>query len=262
MGLKMTGCKSIFITGAASGMGKATAEFFKAKDWFIFCSDIDKEKLIDLENLLGNDNIIYRHLDVTDKNQYEECINSLSKRTNNKLDILFNNAGMTEGGFFEDIPYENHMKLININIIGVINGIYCAIDLLKNTPNSLCISTSSSTGIIGLGMAAVYSASKHAVKGLTESLSSEFLRFDTRVSDILPGVIDTPMISDDIKKKLPKDGMWRLTPSIEIAKAVWDSYHSDKMHWYVPKELEELELTVAESPEKTRDNLKNSGPLS
>ena len=40
---------------------------------------------------------------------------------------------MTEGGFFEDIPYENHMKLININIIGVINGIYCAIDLLKNT---------------------------------------------------------------------------------------------------------------------------------
>jgi NAD(P)-dependent dehydrogenase (short-subunit alcohol dehydrogenase family) len=169
---------------------------------------------------------------------------------------------MTEGGFFEDIPYENHMKLININIIGVINGIYCAIDLLKNTPNSLCISTSSSTGIIGLGMAAVYSASKHAVKGLTESLSSEFLRFDTRVSDILPGVIDTPMISDDIKKKLPKDGMWRLTPSSEIAKAVWDSYHSDKMHWYVPKELEELELTVAESPEKTRDNLKNSGPLS
>jgi hypothetical protein len=56
--------------------------------------------------------------------------------------------------------------------------------------------------------------------------------------------------------------MWRLTPSIEIAKAVWDSYHSDKMHWYVPKELEELELTVAESPEKARDNLKNSGPLS
>jgi NAD(P)-dependent dehydrogenase (short-subunit alcohol dehydrogenase family) len=111
-------------------------------------------------------------------------------------------------------------------------------------------------------MAAVYSASKHAVTGLTESLSSEFLRFDTRVSDILPGVIDTPMISDDIKKKLPKDGMWRLTPSSEIAKAVWDSYHSDKMHWYVPKELEELELTVAESPEKTRDNLKNSGPLS
>jgi hypothetical protein len=56
--------------------------------------------------------------------------------------------------------------------------------------------------------------------------------------------------------------MWRLTPSIEIAKAVWDSYHSDKMHWYVPRELEELELTVAASPEKTRDNLKNSGPLS
>ena len=174
----------------------------------------------------------------------------------------FNNAGITEGGFFDEIPYENHIKIININVIGVINGIYSAASLLKNTENSLCISTSSSSGIMGMEMIATYSATKHAIKGLTESLSAEFSRFDTRVSDILPGVIDTPMISKEIRDHLPESGMWRLISSDEIAKTVWASYHSNDIHWYVPKELEDLEKVVANDPIKARDNLKNSGPLS
>ena len=151
---------------------------------------------------------------------------------------------------------------ININIIGVINGIYSASNLLKNTSNSLCITTSSSSGIMGMEMIASYSASKHAVKGLTESLSSEFQRFNSRAADILPGVIDTPMIRDEIRKNLPKDGIWRLISSEEIAKTVWNAYQSDKIHWYVPEELEELEKEVAENPQKARELLKTSGPLS
>jgi NADP-dependent 3-hydroxy acid dehydrogenase YdfG len=258
----MTELKTIFITGAAGGMGSSTAKLFKEKGWFIGCYDINKGNLENLEKELGNNNIIYGQLDVTDKGQFEECLNSFSLKTKNKLDILFNNAGITEGGFFEEIPYQNHINIININIIGVINGIYSASKLLKNTPNSLCISTSSSSGIMGMKMIATYSATKHAVKGLTESLSAEFSRFDTRVSDILPGVIDTPMISNEIKSNLPKDGIWRLISSSEIANTVWESYHSNKIHWYVPRELEALEKQVAESPEKTMEKLKKSGPLS
>ena len=115
---------------------------------------------------------------------------------------------------------------------------------------------------MGMGMIATYSATKHAIKGLTESLSAEFSRFDTRVSDILPGVIDTPMISKEIRDHLPKSGMWRLISSDEIAKTVWESYHSNNIHWYVPKELEDLERDVAINPIEARDKLNNSGPLS
>ena len=254
--------KSIFITGAAGGMGTCTARLFRERGWFVGCYDINKNNLVELENELGNNDIIYRQLDVTNKNEFEKCLEEFSEKTNNKLDILFNNAGITEGGFFDEIPYENHIKIININIIGVINGIYSASSLLKNTDNSLCISTSSSSGIMGLKMIATYSATKHAVKGLTESLSAEFERFNTRVSDILPGVIDTPMISDEIINNLPNKGMWRLISPVEIAKTVWDSYHSNQIHWYVPRELEELEKDVANNPTEARHKINSGGPLS
>ncbi|MAV62424.1 MAG: short-chain dehydrogenase [Rhodobiaceae bacterium] len=254
--------KSIFITGAAGGMGSSTARLFKKNGWFVGCYDINESSLDELKSELGNEDIVYEQLDVTKKSQFEECLSNFSKNTNDTLDILFNNAGITEGGFFDEIPYENHIKIININVIGVINGIYSAASLLKNTENSLCISTSSSSGIMGMEMIATYSATKHAIKGLTESLSAEFSRFDTRVSDILPGVIDTPMISKEIRDHLPESGMWRLISSDEIAETVWASYHSNDIHWYVPKELEDLEKVVANDPIKARDNLKNSGPLS
>ena len=254
--------KSIFITGAAGGMGSSTARLFKENGWFVGCYDINEDSLNKLKNELGNEDIIFEQLDVTNKSQFAECLYNFSKNTNDTLDILFNNAGITEGGFFDEIPYENHIKIININVIGVINGIYSAASLLKNTENSLCISTSSSSGIMGMEMIATYSATKHAIKGLTESLSAEFSRFDTRVSDILPGVIDTPMISKEIRDHLPESGMWRLISSDEIAETVWASYHSNDIHWYVPKELEDLEKVVANDPIKARDNLKNSGPLS
>ena len=253
--------KSIFITGAASGMGKETVKLFKKEGWFVGCYDINEENLEKLSDELGNNEIVYKNLNVTNKGDFEECVENFSSFTDGKMDILFNNAGIAEGGFFEDQPYESHLKVININFIGVINGIYSAIQLLKNTPNSLCLNTSSSTAVIGLPMTSVYSASKHAVKGLTESLSAEFLRFDTRVSDILPGVIDTPLIGEDIRVNLPKEGMWRLIPAEEIAKTALRAYHENRLHWYVPEDLEDLEMSVVKDPIKTRDDLINTGPM-
>ena len=82
------------------------------------------------------------------------------------------------------------------------------------------------------------------------------------MSDILPGVIDTPMISDEIINNLPNKGMWRLISPVEIAKTVWDSYHSNQIHWYVPKELEELEKDVANNPTEARHKINSGGPLS
>ena len=79
---------------------------------------------------------------------------------------------------------------------------------------------------------------------------------------IIVNVIDTPMIRDEIRKNLPKDGIWRLISSEEIAKTVWNAYQSDKIHWYVPRELEKFEKEVAENPQKARELLKSSGPLS
>ena len=122
----MNNSKSIFITGAAGGMGRSTAKLFLNKNWFVGCYDNNEENLLELEGELGNENIIYEVLDVTNKENFQECVNTFSSKSGGKLDILFNNAGITQGGFFDEIPYETHMEIININIIGVINGIYSA----------------------------------------------------------------------------------------------------------------------------------------
>ena len=253
--------KFMFITGGASGMGKATVKFFIDKGWSVGCYDINEENLEILSKEINSKNLISKKLDVTNKNDFEQCIKEFSQFSNGKLDILFNNAGIAEGGFFEDQSYENHLKVININFVGVINGIYSSVELLKNTPNSLCLSTSSSTGVIGLPMTSVYSASKHAVKGLTESLSAEFSRFGTRVSDILPGVIDTPLIGEEIRVNLPNEGMWRLISSEEIAKTVLRAYEENRIHWYVPEDLEDLEMLVVKDPIKARDEVIKTGPM-
>ena len=253
--------KFMFITGGASGMGKATVKFFIYKGWSVWFYDINEENLEILSKEIKSTNLICKKLDVTNKTDFEQCIKEFSQFSNGKLDILFNNAGIAEGGFFEDQSYENHLKVININFIGVINGIYSSVELLKSTPNSLCLSTSSSTGVIGLPMTSVYSASKHAVKVLTESLSAEFSRFGTRVSDILPGVIDTPLIGEEIRVNLPSEGMWRLISSEEIAKTVLRAYEENRIHWYVPEDLEDLEMLVVKDPIKARDEVIKTGPM-
>ena len=91
--------KFMFITGGASGMGKATVKLFIDKGWFVGCYDINKDNLITLEEEIKSENLICRESLMS---QIKLCLKKpieFSKISNNKLDILFNNAGIAEGGF-------------------------------------------------------------------------------------------------------------------------------------------------------------------
>ena len=145
------------------------------------------------------------------------------------------------------------------NLIGVLNGIHSALPLLKATPGSLCFTTSSSSATYGMPNIAVYSATKHAVKGLTEALSIEFRAFGVRAADTLPGLIDTAIIPREAAENAPVEGMFRLTPPSAVAQAVWEAYTSDKLHWYVPPEIGELDKAATLSPEAVREQLASGG---
>ncbi|MEX1155246.1 SDR family oxidoreductase [Parvibaculum sp.] len=255
------GRQSIFITGAASGMGLETARLFHAKSWFVGCFDVNGVGLAALEKELGPDNCFVRKLDVTDKAAYDTAVAEFGEATGGKLDLLFNNAGIGKGGLFEQMPFEDIMAVVNVNFVGVLNGIYAALPLLKATKNSLCFTTSSSSATYGMPGIAVYSATKHAVKGLTEALSIEFRLIGVRAADVLPGLIDTPILPPEAVANAPKDGMFRAIPPVEVAKVVWEAYGSDKLHWYVPPELVELDKMAGNAPELVRDQIANSGPL-
>lgn len=258
---KSGGRQSIFITGAASGMGRETAKLFSAKGWFVGGFDVNEAGLASLQQELGPENCVVRRLDVTDREDYRAALAEFAAATDGKLDLLYNNAGIGRGGPFADQPFEDVIAVVQVNLMGVLIGIHEGIGLLKATPNSMCFTTSSSSATFGMANIAVYSATKHAVKGLSEALSVEFKAYGVRVADVLPGVIDTPILPPGVAEMAPKEGMFRAIPPVEIAKVVWEAYHADKLHWYVPPELIELDKAATLTPEGVRDQMIANGGL-
>ena len=252
---KANGRKSIFITGAASGMGRETARLFAAKGWFTGLYDVNADGLAALTTEIGPDNCIASRLNVADRPEYLAAIAAFGAATDGKMDLLFNNAGIGRGGPFADMPFEDIEAVVQVNLMGVLIGIHAALPLLRATPGSLCFTTSSSSATYGMAGIAVYSATKHAVKGLTEALAVEFKAYGVRAADTLPGMIDTPILPQETKDHAPKDGMFRLIPPVEVAKVVWESYGSDKLHWYVPPELHDLDKAATLTPELVRDQM-------
>ncbi|MBT5686681.1 MAG: SDR family NAD(P)-dependent oxidoreductase, partial [Gammaproteobacteria bacterium] len=171
--------KSIFLTGAASGIGRATAELFHSKGWFVGCFDVDNDALQDLGKTLG-DRCYTAYLDVRDKAAFDTALALFAEQTDGRLDLMFNNAGITVGGYFDEMPFDKIMDIVNINFIGVLNGTYGAIPYLKQTENSLCFTTSSSAAIFGAPGMAVYGATKYAIKGFTHAMSVELARYGVR----------------------------------------------------------------------------------
>jgi len=267
---RANGRKSIFITGAASGIGRATAVLFAGRGWFVGAFDVDEQGLATLRQEIGGDGCITGRLDVTAKENFETAVAAFGAETDGRMDVLFNNAGIGESGWFEDVPYESALRVVQVNLVGVLTGIYAALPLLKATKNSLCFTTSSSSATYGMPRLAVYSATKHAVKGLTEALSIEFARHGIRAADTLPGLIDTAILrntpnrsdgrtpdeAETMLANAPKKGPFRLMPPSAVAEAVWAAYGSDKLHWYVPPEIAWIDRIKGFSPETIRKRIK------
>ncbi|WP_102417468.1 SDR family oxidoreductase [Mycobacterium sp. 4858] len=268
--------KSIFITGAGSGMGREGAKLFHAKGWRVGAVDRNDDGLTTLREELG-DRLWTRRVDVTDKAALEGALADFcAGNSGGGLDMMWNNAGIGESGWFEDVPYEAAMRLVDINYKAVLTGAYASLPYLKKAPGSLMFSTSSSSATYGMPRLAVYSSTKHAVKGLTEALSVEWGRHGVRVADVLPGLIDTailttttnhsgdggaPRTAEELRATAPKKGPFRLMPASSVAEAAWQAYHHPKrLHWYVPKGIRLIDLFKGLSPEFVRRSIVKSLP--
>jgi NAD(P)-dependent dehydrogenase (short-subunit alcohol dehydrogenase family) len=268
--------KSIFITGAGSGMGREGAKLFHANGWRVGVVDRNDDGLATLSDELGSERLWTRTVDVTDKAALDSALADFcAANPGGGLDMMWNNAGIGESGWFEDVPYEAAMRVVEVNFKAVLTGAYGSLPYLKKTPGSLMFSTSSSAGTYGMPRIAVYSSTKHAVKGLTEALSVEWHRHGVRVADVLPGLIDTAILTttpnhsddmgsasaDDVRASAPKRGLMRLMPATSVAEAAWQAYHNPKrLHWYVPKGIRMIDLLKGLSPELVRGRIVKALP--
>lgn len=252
--------KSIFITGAAAGMGRATARLFAEKGWFVGICDVNEKGLETLASELGAENCHAARLDVTDRDAFKSVLKAFDTAAGGRLDVLHNNAGIIQGGLFGTMAFADLERIIQVNLMGVMNGIHAAYPMLQKTPNSLCFTTSSSSAIYAAPGLVAYSASKYALRGITEALSIELALIDSRAADTLPGHIETDMMDKEFGDSLPKEGPWRKIPAEAVAEVVWASYHdkTGKLHWYVPEDLEAYEKRIRKDLEAER-NLRKRG---
>jgi len=152
------------------------------------------------------------------------------------------------------MAWDRVISVVNVNLLGTLSLVQAALPMLKAAaPGSLCLMTSSASAIFGTANMAVYSATKHAVKGFAEALAVELAASGVRVADVLPGIIDTGMLSAAHKAAMPTEGPMRVLSPDAIAEVVWAAYLGDKLHWYMPTELADYDIEVTTRPEGVRD---------
>ena len=225
----MTRRETIFITGAASGIGRSTAVFFASKGWFVGAYDTDEEGLASLCEELGGDNSCCRKMDVTDFGSVREAVEHFSSFTGGKMDVLFNCAGILRMGPHAKLPLEEQYLIVDINLKGILNCMNASFELLKRTEGARIINMSSASALYGTPELAVYSATKAAVSSLTESLNLEFERYDIHVSDVRAPYVDTPLLERNVKAgSIEKMGV-SLKPE-DVSEVVWKASKRRRIH--------------------------------
>jgi NAD(P)-dependent dehydrogenase (short-subunit alcohol dehydrogenase family) len=224
---------SAFITGAASGIGRATAKLFAERGWFVGLADIDDPALAQLASELGPQTAWTCRLDVTSETAWEAALAGFTRRAG-RLDLLVNNAGILISGPFTANPLARHHALVEVNVKGVLNGCHLAKPHLLRTPGSRVVNLSSSSAEYGQASLATYSATKFAVRGLTEALNVEWQADGIRVMDVMPLFVRTAMVDGMDAASVRRLGV-RLTPE-DVAEVVWRAarYRGfGKVHWPV-----------------------------
>lgn len=213
--------KSVFITGAAAGIGRATALNFARNGFLVGGFDIDEvglKTLADEIDQRGVGRAITGHLDVTDPDEMAQRVGDFAKAAGGRLDVLINNAGILRAGRFEEMDLGGHFKEIDINTKGVVNGLYAAFPYLRSTRNSVVVNLASASAIYGQAELANYSATKFFIRGITEALDIEWSRYGIRVIAMWPLFVNTAM-TDNIKTGTTESLGIRLTAQ-DIADAI------------------------------------------
>jgi NAD(P)-dependent dehydrogenase (short-subunit alcohol dehydrogenase family) len=264
------GHKTIFITGGASGIGRAVAERFGRAGWFVGIADINEEGMAGTAALIPAGFSSQHKLDVRNRAAWDGALADCAAASGGKIDVLFNNAGIPIGGRIIDCSTEEVERTLDINLKGVIFGAQAAYPYLKaSAPGSCLLNTASAAGIYGVPGGSVYSATKFGVRSITESLDAEWKDEGILVRDLMPSFIETPLLdhapnrqsNEDIRGSVLAAGL-EITPVSAVAEAAWEAVHGKKLHTLVGKTASRLAFAARWMPGALRKQVgRQSMPL-
>ena len=194
---RMTEKKVWFITGAGRGMGVDIAKAALAAGYSVVATGRDPERV---SAAIGDsDNLLTVKLDVTDTADAQAAVEAAVDRFG-RIDVLVNNAGNFNAGFFEEIAPEDFRAQIETTLFGPVNVTRAALPFMRARRSGLVVTISSTAGISGQQFCTAYAASKFGVEGWMESLTPEVAPFGIRTMLVEPGFFRTELLTPESTK--------------------------------------------------------------
>ena len=250
--------KAIFITGGGSGIGRAVAQRFAREGWCVGLADVNAKGLAETAALLPGGMSDTYIMDVRDRDAWKANLDDFTAKSGGRLDVLFNNAGIGTGGPIAEMSFEDLDRVVQINLVGVLNGAKIGHAYLAKTPGSCLLNTASASAIYGSSGLSVYSATKFGVRSLTEALDGEWYGDGIKVRDLVPAFIDTPLLQGPIEgsnrtiRDTVTDAGLELSSVNDVAEAAWQAVHGDAVHTYVGKTAFRMKFAARWMPGRLR----------
>lgn len=184
--------KVVVIIGASSGIGAATTKRLAQDGAKLVIAARREERLKELVDTLPNAEIYYKKADVTNRTEVQAVVD-LAVEKFGRLDVIYNNAGIMPQGNLAELEFDKWQQMLDVNIMGVLNGIGAALPIMKKQGNGLIISTDSVAGHVVYPGSAVYNSTKYAVRAIMEGLRQEERENGIRSTIISPGLVDTEL---------------------------------------------------------------------
>ena len=261
--------RSIFITGGASGIGRAVACYFGERGWFVSIADVNEAGMQETLGLIAGADKSAHVLDVRDRDAWDKALEDAANAAGGRIDVMVNNAGIGTGGPIAELEKEEIDRCLDINLRGVLYGAQAVYPyLLKTAPGSALVNIASAAGITGGSGMSVYSATKFAVRGIAESLDAEWAPDNIKVCSICPSFIETPLLdgtgnrssNENIRTRVKEAGL-EITPVVEVAETIWQAVHGDDLHYLVGATAKRINFAKRWMPGRVRKQQRASAAL-
>jgi NADP-dependent 3-hydroxy acid dehydrogenase YdfG len=238
------------ITGAARGIGRATAEAFVRQGMKVAIGDLDVEEARRTADQLGAGTIALE-LNVTDRSSIERFLDEAEARLG-PVDVLVNNAGIMQLGRFWEEDDATAVRMVDINLHGVVFGMKAALQRMMPRNRGAIVNIASQAGLYGAPGGATYSATKHGVVGLSEAVRGE-LRLagaDIQISYVCPVVVNTELGAGTADTK----GVTKVQPQ-DVADAIVDALRNGVVDVHVPKSVKAVGHVTRLLPRPARETV-------
>ncbi len=240
------GGKVVAITGAARGIGKATASALSSRGARLSIGDLDADLARETAGALGSD-ALARELDVTDRESVEAFVAETEDRLG-PIDVFINNAGIMPTVRFLDEDWASIERQFSINVMGVMHGVRAIVPRMLARGHGHVINIASTAGKFGVPGIATYCATKHAVVGLTEALRGELKGTPIDLSVVMPVIVRTELTSGVPDTR----GVKTLQPE-DVADAIVEAIGSKRYEVWCPRSAAALYRTTRLLPLKAND---------